>query len=593
MPLTLTATNKQTALPKGEESCTFGPDGGTFGRSDNNDWTLPDPLRYISGKHGSISKDAEGYILTDLSTNGIFVNNARRAVGKSNQARLQAGDVLRCGEYELKVSLAADDEDLPSGPSDDSDLNLMFDDPVKRMEKENRQLDQLLTAKEERGLDTLGLGDLGNPGNSAGNSGQPYIPEIPEIPTVPATSQDPIAMMDDKHPGADDLSDLDFAEENPLGTPTEPDESGALSRLFKPGGIKNQDKQQDKKIAEDWSNLPPQPAAQEPFEAEPNPKDDKQDGAGQSPQAEQNSQTAAPAIPDNIDLSNIGPATTSVQQPSQQLPQKSVQQPAQQPARQKQSAVSQPVQPSPLLGNAPTSIPGREQAKMNNANNNNGGAVQSIAVIFAAMGLPAPRVNESSANMLLKEIGGMINTTVSGMVEVLKSRELLQRDFGTAPDRLRPVEDNPLRIADDPRDALDKLFNVERRSYLKPSEAMKEAMEELSDHQLAMLAGVRAAYSAVMPVFEPEGLIRRFERYGYSDAEDGERTAWYWEMFEHYYDELSQEASTGLGRVFNDVFKHAYDHQIRSATETRRNPRRSPGAAAAAEMIGDLTKPGK
>ena len=32
----------------------FVEDGGTIGRSLNNDWILPDPDKYISGKHAAI-----------------------------------------------------------------------------------------------------------------------------------------------------------------------------------------------------------------------------------------------------------------------------------------------------------------------------------------------------------------------------------------------------------------------------------------------------------------------------------------------------------------------------------------------------------
>ena len=48
----------------------FGVHGGTIGRSGTNDWVLPDPDRYISGKHARIEYRAGSYWLTDTSSNG-------------------------------------------------------------------------------------------------------------------------------------------------------------------------------------------------------------------------------------------------------------------------------------------------------------------------------------------------------------------------------------------------------------------------------------------------------------------------------------------------------------------------------------------
>jgi type VI secretion system protein len=98
----------------------FGMSGGSIGRSSDNDWVLPDPLRYVSAHHARIHFRDGNFYLEDLSTNGVFVNDQPEAVAKlgSSGYRLKNGDVLRVGDYQVVVAL--DTETVPEIPELDS-----------------------------------------------------------------------------------------------------------------------------------------------------------------------------------------------------------------------------------------------------------------------------------------------------------------------------------------------------------------------------------------------------------------------------------------------------------------------------------------
>lgn len=83
----------------------FGDDGGTIGRSLDNDWILPDPDRYISGCHASVDCRGGMYYLADLSSNGVYINDDDEPLGKGNPRRLFNGDRLRLGDFEILVSI--------------------------------------------------------------------------------------------------------------------------------------------------------------------------------------------------------------------------------------------------------------------------------------------------------------------------------------------------------------------------------------------------------------------------------------------------------------------------------------------------------
>jgi type VI secretion system protein ImpI len=92
------------------------PDGGplsyrSLGRSfvigrENCDWTLPDPDRFISGRHCEIRFEAGRFWLYDVSRNGTFVNGSSQRI--ASPYRLGQGDRLRIGRYIVSVSLEDD-----------------------------------------------------------------------------------------------------------------------------------------------------------------------------------------------------------------------------------------------------------------------------------------------------------------------------------------------------------------------------------------------------------------------------------------------------------------------------------------------------
>jgi type VI secretion system FHA domain protein len=83
----------------------FSVHGGTIGRGTDNEWILPDPERYLSGKHARIDFRAGAYVLVDTSSNGTYVNGAQVPLGKYHDYPLKDGDYVRLGEYELLVSI--------------------------------------------------------------------------------------------------------------------------------------------------------------------------------------------------------------------------------------------------------------------------------------------------------------------------------------------------------------------------------------------------------------------------------------------------------------------------------------------------------
>lgn len=151
MALRLRVVSEHRRLLGERSTAVFGVGGGTIGRSADNDWILPDPLRYISAHHARIHFRQGQYFLEDVSTNGSFVNDDERPLGKQGPYALRHGDVLRFGEYQVVVAVDAANEPQHSPQPAQADVPTSIDvlrsvDPAGDDIGASLNLDELLVA---------------------------------------------------------------------------------------------------------------------------------------------------------------------------------------------------------------------------------------------------------------------------------------------------------------------------------------------------------------------------------------------------------------------------------------------------------------
>jgi type VI secretion system protein len=117
MTLRLRVVSDQRRSLGDRGSIVFTVDGGTIGRSADNDWVLPDPLRYVSAHHARVEYRNGRFYLKDVSTNGVFVNDNAEPLARrgSEGYPIRNGDVIRIGDYQVVAAL---DTDLGQPPAD-------------------------------------------------------------------------------------------------------------------------------------------------------------------------------------------------------------------------------------------------------------------------------------------------------------------------------------------------------------------------------------------------------------------------------------------------------------------------------------------
>jgi type VI secretion system FHA domain protein len=131
---------------------------------------------------------------------------------------------------------------------------------------------------------------------------------------------------------------------------------------------------------------------------------------------------------------------------------------------------------------------------------------------------------------------------------------------------LKPVENNPLKFSANAEDALFNLFARRGHSFKAPVEAFQEAFDDLRAHQVATMAGMRAAFSSLMSRFEPdrlqEGFDRGLKRGALLDVMNKTK---YWDLYREMYEALGDDDAT-FRRLFGDEFAQAYEEQMQRLT---------------------------
>jgi type VI secretion system FHA domain protein len=105
MPLKLRVISDHYKSLGPRRSQLFGVTGGTVGRASNNDWVLPDIKHFVSSHHAKVIFRAGSWLLEDTSRNGVYLNNSEKPLSETGPAKLEDGDRLRIGEYDVLVSV--------------------------------------------------------------------------------------------------------------------------------------------------------------------------------------------------------------------------------------------------------------------------------------------------------------------------------------------------------------------------------------------------------------------------------------------------------------------------------------------------------
>ncbi len=168
-------------------------------------------------------------------------------------------------------------------------------------------------------------------------------------------------------------------------------------------------------------------------------------------------------------------------------------------------------------------------------------------------------------------MGQIMKLVVQGTIDVLRARSEIKSEFRLPVTRLKGSENNPLKFSVNAEDAMASLLSRRNTAYLQPVEAFQDAFEDIRNHQLAMLAGMRAGFDSVLERLDAAALQEQFDktikRGGLLSMASKSR---YWDMFEEYCRELGADRENSFRRLFGEEFAAAYETQLDKLKRTGR-----------------------
>jgi len=565
MAIEINIINSPSNVSVGQASHTFPDTGGTLGRGNDNLWVLDDPNKYMSSVHAKIACIAEQYFLTDLSTNGTFVNGAAEPVGNGNQVTLSDGDRFTISDYEFIANIpnATDNLDNYQGGSDP------FADFSDSVPLQNDFIPQSAP-----GNDPFGSGI--NQSSSASNP----------LSAFDAEQIDPLELLDNAQPNndpfaQDSFSQGGFGSNDTAQAQAIPDSfTATTSTSIESNNVANDAinwptaNQEAGLIPDDWddddlmgdmnSPVSSMPGASSPFAMpatapEPSPVSAPQPAAipAATPKA-QSSYDVAPAeqaperlaqqIPSQPELLATSPhsdlAYAELELKNQQLQLEIAQ--LKQQLLQAQSATPTP-----------------------NSSINQSAETQTV---INAMGLSTWNLDDKKVAEINETVGHLMRETMQGMMRVLKFRKKIKEEFRINVTTIQSVENNPLKFSANIDDAMENMFIKENNAYKSPVDAVKEGFQGIAEHQVAVIAGMQAAFRGMIERFDPNNLESRFEKYKSSSLLSLGQKSKRWNAYKQYHQGLIDNLDDSFQHLFGYDFVQAYEEQMQRLISERLAP---------------------
>jgi type VI secretion system protein len=502
MALILTLTQPRGSGTRETRTVTSGT--LSIGRAAGNDWVLADPDRHLSKTHCTVSVERGRNKLTDLSTNGAFLNGARDPVGRDRAVELNDGDEVRLGDYVISVT-EVDDAALDiAGSGAGGDLDPFGPAPPLSAAAgplpppmppgSARRADPFGTPRSAR-PDPLGFDPLDSPFGSA--EANPFPPAASRRRAV-RRPVDPFDLAESGRGGGDPDDDL-FRGVRPAESwqgPSQPDNVDGPLQSF----------------------VPPKPVG-------PMSLDEFDALLGDTPPGQALPEPAPPAPPPrSAPLMHAPPPVYA----------------------------SPPAHAAPPVYAAPPPVPAPLPAD----------ASHLVAAFLEGAGVPDLRVGDDP-QATMRAAGQVFRVMVEGLRDVLMSRSAIKNEMRVEQTMLRAHNNNALKFSVTPEEAMAALLLPGRPGYMPALEAAREAFDDVRNHELAVMAGVQTALVSLLRRFDPDTLEQRLQK-GVLDAIlPAARKARFWELFRSTYKDIAREAEDDFQSVFGREFARAYAAQTR------------------------------
>lgn len=190
----------------------------------------------------------------------------------------------------------------------------------------------------------------------------------------------------------------------------------------------------------------------------------------------------------------------------------------------------------------------------------------ALRAFMEGAGLPFKEISAEQAERMLRDCGAILRAAVEGLMLLILARAESRKEL-QAEDRtmVGAHANNPLKLMSDPHEAMAYLFDPSERTdgFLDPVQAVGDACEDLRAHELALMAGMRAAVISALRRLNPHALEVAFEKVSTAGLPLPGRKGRLWDMYVAHHEKLAHDTQEDFNKTFGRDFMTAYQEHLR------------------------------
>ncbi len=197
-------------------------------------------------------------------------------------------------------------------------------------------------------------------------------------------------------------------------------------------------------------------------------------------------------------------------------------------------------------------------------------AAVADGTLIEAMGLAKWNLSDRKKAEINQLAGELVRECLAGLMQALSFRKKIKEEFRINVTTIQPVENNPLKFSANVDDALENMFVKENKAYQRPLDAVREGFHGISEHQLAVLAGIQAAFRGMLERLDPASLEQRFEKYRKAGVIKVGQKGKNWDAYKEFHQDLVNNMDNSFQHLFAYDFVQAYEDQLQKLLVARK-----------------------
>jgi FHA domain-containing protein len=184
-----------------------------------------------------------------------------------------------------------------------------------------------------------------------------------------------------------------------------------------------------------------------------------------------------------------------------------------------------------------------------------------IQAFLDGAGVSAHQAAPALTPAFMQTFGELVRVSVQGTIELLAARAEVKKELRAGMTIIAAGANNPLKFLPTAEGVLLQMTGQAFPGFMQPVPAMQEAYRDLRVHQVALLAGIRAAYSEALTRFDPAEMERRSTPPGglLARMSANSHKAALWDRYCEDYQALRRHAEDDLVAFSGQTFVQAYE----------------------------------